>query len=106
VNLEDRGNDRQPQARAVIRSGSLGADTPERLGELFDLVGVKDRAAVLDDELRALVLDRGPDADPAERLLQIASSGCGSRSTGAAGSIRSAAARAPATSPKRSSARG
>ncbi len=59
VNLDDRGDDREPEAGALVRSGPLGADAPERLGELLDLVGVEERAAVLDDELRALVLDRG-----------------------------------------------
>ena len=58
MNLGDRGDDREPEAGAVVRAGPLGADAPERLGELFDLVGVEDRAAVLDDETGALVLDR------------------------------------------------
>ena len=58
VNLDDRGDDREPEAGALVRSGPLGADAPERLCELLDLLGVEDRAAVLDDETRALVLDR------------------------------------------------
>ncbi len=53
VDLDDRGDDREPEAGAVVGAGSLGADPLERLRESFDLARVEDRAAVLDDELGA-----------------------------------------------------
>src|ERR1019366_7571596 len=69
MSLDNRGNDRQPHAGAVLRSGSLGANTLERLGEMADLSGVKDRTAVLNNEQRVFVLDGGPNANPAICLV-------------------------------------
>jgi hypothetical protein len=50
-------------------AGSLSADPPEGPGELFDLVGVEDWAAVLGDEQRACVVDQRGDANPAAWLV-------------------------------------
>ena len=73
MDLEDRGDDRQPQASALVRPGPFGTDAPERPGDLPDIVWVQDWSAVLDDEARALVLDGGNDAaQPPGRLWPTA----------------------------------
>ena len=54
----DRGDDREAESVAVLRSGPVLAEAFERLGELRDGRLLEQRAAAVDDEPRPLAVKR------------------------------------------------
>ena len=69
VRVGDRCDDRQAQPVTVLGAGALGAEAPERLGELRDALLVEHRAAALDDQPRRSASGLAGDVDEAVRLV-------------------------------------
>ena len=65
----DCRDDGEPEAQAAARGDSLRAESPERLGELINLVLVEARSSVFDDDVSALVVGTRCDFDESFRLV-------------------------------------
>src|SRR2546430_14392209 len=61
----DGRHDRQPEPGAVVRTGPVSAEPPERLSELPDLLGVEDVPAGFHHQAGQAPLAPGAGADPA-----------------------------------------